>query len=333
MASAHRSPWPRRIVLWTIALALLAGVLAWQDYSFSEAAAALATAGPLGIAAVTAFHLVPLVLDAVAWRVLMPSDTMLSLGRASLARWIGEGVGALIPSAQVGGELARLRAGTVLGLPSAVSGATVLVDVTLGVVTQIVYSIAGIVALFLLSSESGGLALQIALGLLGFTGLIAIFVVAQLGSPMRRLASLLGPIIGEQAQDRMLHRARTADAVLDSIYARHRGLSVSALWRMGGWLAGAGEFWLALHFLGHPIGILEAVMLESLVQAARSAAFIVPAGLGVQEATLVGLGAAIGIPAEAAIGLSLLKRIRELALGVPSLIAWSIIERRAPAPA
>ncbi len=168
MASAHRSPWPRRIVLWTIALALLAGVLAWQDYSFSEAAAALATAGPLGIAAVTAFHLVPLVLDAVAWRVLMPSDTMLSLGRASLARWIGEGVGALIPSAQVGGELARLRAGTVLGLPSAVSGATVLVDVTLGVVTQIVYSIAGIVALFLLSSESGGLALQIALGLLGF---------------------------------------------------------------------------------------------------------------------------------------------------------------------
>lgn len=330
--SSHRSSWPRRLALWTVALALLAAVLVWQDYSFAEAGAALSTVGPLGVVAVCAFHLVPLVLDAVAWRVLMPSDSMLSLGRAALARWIGEGVGALIPSAQVGGELARLRAGAILGLPGAVAGATVLVDVTLGIVTQIVYSIAGIAALFLLSSESSGLVMQITLGLVVFAVLIAGFVVAQLGSPMRRLAELLGPIVGEHAQDRLLHNARTADAVLNSIYSRHRSLSVSATWRLAAWLAGAGEFWLGMYLLGHPIGILEAVMLESLVQAARNAAFLVPAGLGVQEATLIGLGAAIGIPAEAAIGLSLLKRIRELALGVPSLVAWSILERRATAP-
>lgn len=326
-------PWLRRLLLWSAALALLAVVLGWQDYSLADARAAIDAAGLTGIVVVTLFHLVPLLVDAVAWRALMPSESMLSLGRASLARWIGEGVGALIPSSQVGGELARLRAGAVLGLPGAVAGATVLVDVTLGVVTQILYSLAGIAALYLLSADGGSLALQITLGVLGFAGLIAVFVVAQLGSPMRRIAALLGPIVGDHAQDRMLHHARTADAVLDSIYARHRSLSVSALWRILGWLVGAGEFWLGLRFLGYPIGLLEAVMLESLVQAARSAAFIVPAGLGVQEAALVGLGAAIGLPAEAAIGLSLLKRIREFALGIPALVAWSVVERRGRAAA
>jgi len=320
--------WLRGTLLWGLAIALLLGVMLWQGFSLADARAGFAAAGILGILAVTALHLVPLVMDALAWQLLLPPGNALSLAQASFARWIGEAVGALLPGSQVGGELARVRVAAVIGLPAPVAGASVLVDVTLGVITQIAFSIAGVAALFHLSGEGGGLAAQIALGLALFAVMCAGFMAIQLGGPMRRLAGLLGPLVGERVRDRMLHNARLADGVLTAIYARRHSLLSSALWRLGGWVAGAGEFWIGLALLGHPIGVVEAVMLESLVQAARSAAFIVPAGLGVQEATLVALGSVIGVPAEAAIALSLLKRARELLLGVPGLVAWSILERR-----
>jgi putative membrane protein len=328
MTRARLPRWLRGTLMWTAALALLVAVMVWQGFALSDARAGFAAAGVLGILAITAFHLVPLALDAVAWQLLLPPGSTLTLAQASFARWIGEAVSALVPASTVGGELARMRVAAVIGVPAPVAGASVLVDLTLATITQVVFSIAGVAALFHFSGDGGGLAAQIALGVTVFAVLIAGFLAIQLGAPLRRLAGLLGPMVGERARDRMIHNARLADGVLTAIYARHHSLIASALWRLAGWVAGAGEFWLGLYLLGHPIGLVEAVMLESLVQAARSAAFVVPAGLGVQEATLVGLGATIGVPAETALSLSLLKRVRELLLGVPGLVAWSLLERR-----
>ena len=319
--------------MWSAAIALLVGVMLWQGFSLDDARRGFAAAGILGVLAIAAFHLVPLILDAIAWQLLLPQGSTLTLAQACFARWIGEAVSALVPASTVGGELARVRVATVVGLPAPVAGASVLVDLTLATITQVVFSIAGVAALFHLSGDGGGMVAQIAIGVTVFAVLIAGFLAIQLGAPLRRLAALLGPMVGERARDRMIHNARLADGVLTAIYAQHHSLIASAIWRLAGWVAGAGEFWLGLYLLGHPIGLVEAVMLESLVQAARSAAFIVPAGLGVQEATLVGLGTTIGVPAEAALALSLLKRSRELLLGVPGLVAWTVLERRGRAAA
>jgi putative membrane protein len=325
---AHMPRWLRGTLMWTAAIVLLVGVMIWQGFSLADARQGFAAAGVAGVATITLFHLVPLVLDSIAWQLLLPPGNSLSLAQACFARWIGEAVSALVPASTVGGELARARVAAVISLPMPVAGASVLVDLTLATVTQVVFSIAGVAALFVLSGDGGGLASQIAIGVTVFGVLIAGFLAIQLGSPLRRLAGLLGPMVGERARDRMIHNARLADGVLTAIYARHHSLILSAAWRLLGWVAGAGEFWLGLRFLGHPIGLVEAVMIESLVQAARSAAFLVPAGFGVQEATLVGLGATIGVPAEAALALSLLKRSRELLLGLPGLVAWTLLERR-----
>jgi len=56
--------------------------------------------------------------------------------------------------------------------------------------------------------------------------------------------------------------------------------------------------------------------------AARSAGFVVPGALGVQEAGFIVVCDLFGIPPDAAIALSMLKRARELVVGVPGLIAW-----------
>ena len=53
------------------------------------------------------------------------------------------------------------------------------------------------------------------------------------------------------------------------------------------------------------------------MHAARGAAFAIPGAFGVQEGGLILLCAIFGIPSEAALGLSLVKRIPDLVLGVP----------------
>ena len=55
-----------------------------------------------------------------------------------------------------------------------------------------------------------------------------------------------------------------------------------------------------------------------------------PRRLGTQEASLLVVGAAVGVPAHAALALAIARRARQLGLGIPSITAWFISERRAP---
>ena len=62
-------------------------------------------------------------------------------------RWIGESISNLIPSAAVGGDIVRARLATITGTPMAAAAASVIVDITLGVVTQIFFTLLGLVLL------------------------------------------------------------------------------------------------------------------------------------------------------------------------------------------
>ena len=44
--------------------------------------------------------------------------------------------------------------------------------------------------------------------------------------------------------------------------------------------------------------------------------------------TLYGFGPLFGLPVEAALALSLLKRARDIAVGVPMLLSWQLAESR-----
>ena len=79
---------------------------------------------------------------------------------------------------------------------------------------------------------------------------------------------------------------------------------------------------------GHPTSWLRALAIESLAASARGAAFFVPGGLGVQEATVVGVGRYLGLPTETAVTLGMVKRLRELVVGLPGLAFWAYTEHR-----
>jgi hypothetical protein len=81
-----------------------------------------------------------------------------------------------------------------------------------------------------------------------------------------------------------------------------------------------------LRFSGAPLGFATVLVIESLLYAARSVAFAVPNAVGVQEGAYILLGASFGLTPETALALSLLKRARDLTIGLPALAAWQLLE-------
>lgn len=92
----------------------------------------------------------------------------------------------------------------------------------------------------------------------------------------------------------------------------------------------AGEVYLIMGWMGHPVTYVEAVIFESLGETVRMAGFIVPAGLGIQEGALTLIGAAQGVSPAAYLSLSVGKRLRKCLVGGPALLGWFLKWGQAP---
>lgn len=190
--------------------------------------------------------------------------------------------------------------------------------------------------LLLLTLDSGSDVVRItAIGGTVLGGALAVFFLLQHAGLFGILGHWIEGLANGAGWSTVVTDARALDAEIERIYQRRRALTASAVWRLLGWLAGTLEVWAALWVLGHPVNLGEALMLESLIQAVRSAAFLIPGALGVQEGGLILLGGLVGLTPETALALSLLKRVREVLWGIPGLAAWQLSHaqrmRRAPA--
>jgi putative membrane protein len=205
----------------------------------------------------------------------------------------------------------------------------VIVELAVTLATQYLFVVLGVVCLLRLTDAmrlSGGLLLGLCASLLLLALFIALLRNGAIFGRMERVAKrLLG--LNTQASTVLCQGSRL-DAAIRELFAAHGRLARTLLWQFAGLVVGCAETWLALRWLGHPVGFAAALALESLTQAARHLFFLVPAGLGVQEAGLIGVGHVLGIGTDVAIALSLAKRMREILFGLPALAAWQWIEGR-----
>jgi len=77
------------------------------------------------------------------------------------------------------------------------------------------------------------------------------------------------------------------------------------------------------------IGVAALSIAVSAIATLAAALFAVPGALGVQEGGYLLLAPLVGLPADAALALSLAKRARELILGLPGLLYLHLSERSA----
>src|SRR5216684_2003280 len=122
---------------------------------------------------ITFFHLVPLAFSAFSWRELLPRSSRPDAAKLIWIRWIRESINSLLPVAGIGGDIASARLAHLRGVPGAQAAASMVVDTTVGVATQLIFVISGVGLLLMRSTERSAL-------LVAWTALIGtgLFVVA-----------------------------------------------------------------------------------------------------------------------------------------------------------
>ncbi len=315
------------VILLSIGTALFIALLAWQG--FGAVASTLAAAG-WGLALVAAFHLLPLALDAGALGVMFERRTPgVSVRNTLLARWAGEAVNSLLPAGQIGGPVLMARHLAQRGTRTQDAAAAVTVSTTMQALAQILFALVGIVAFSIFGAPDSVAYLRAPA--LTATAVLTVFAcsfyLAQRRGMFRHGLRLVSKLLGPRDWPTLATHADAFDAAIRALYHQHRKVAATFLLSFIGWVIGTGEVWLALHFLGHPVSWLDALLLESVGQAIRGAAFAIPGALGAQEGGYLLLAPLVGLPAETALALSLAKRARELALGLPGLLYLHCNER------
>ncbi len=315
----------KRLLLVAAGLGLILAVAFIVHEGVGAVTKAFAAVG-YGLIVVTLVRVVELIGAGIGWWIIFPPEAKARVGLCIWVRFIREAINMLLPVAQVGGEIAGARVVTFSGIPAALAGATLLVDIFMQVVALFLFTLVGI-GLFALDGADGAMLGPILMGV-GIMGLaLAGFFVAQRYGGAKLLDRALMTMAERTGWSALANVASLHDNLM-RIYADVPRLALSLVVHIGVWFVGVFEILVALRLMGFHIGFSEALVIESLSQAVRAAAFLVPGALGVQEAGFVAICSAFGIPAAPSLALSLVKRVPELIIGPPFLFVWHAHETR-----
>jgi len=210
------------------------------------------------------------------------------------------------------------------GVDMTLATASTVVDLTTEMIAQAAFAILGCVLLLIERPGSTLIALTLA-GIATVIFLAGAFALAQRFG-LFRLLETLAERLGVNKGWTYLSDIGGLHNRIHAIYADRPAIAAAVSIHFVAWIAGVGEAGIILAFMGVPMGLASLIMLESLTYALRSAAFFVPAAAGVQEGGYILVGATLGLGPEFALALSLMKRARELTLGVTGLAVWQSIE-------
>jgi len=304
-------------------LALLIALVAWEGWQ--DVLGAFARAGwPLLL--LVPLRVVTLALDAWAWRILLlPLAPVRPPGLAFLL-WVAsvrEAVNRLLPVAGVGGEVVGLRLARTRIPDTAGVAASLVVEVLLTIAVLYLFGGVGVVLMAHIAAGMGEVWTIAASLLLSLPLPLLAWWLLRHGTAFQQIEHWAARLLGPRAA--ALDGA-ALDAALAHLGGQHGRLLRALGWQLLGYAAGSVETWYALRLLGHPVDVTTAIAIEALTQAVRHAGFLVPAGLGVQEAATVLFGHLAGVGGDVALSLALAKRMREVVLGVPALLSWHWFE-------
>lgn len=306
-------------------LAMLTGLIAWQGAS---------EVGGILLASGWSILLVPLVwsptipMNARCWQILFLPAHMPKFWQAFCAQWMGRAVNTLLPVATIGGELVKARAVILWGTDAKHASASIVVDKTVQVISIIIWGLVGIGLLAWMAVDDT-LAVAALIGLAVLAAGVAGFLVVQQAGMFSFMVRSAHRVTKVDFFASLLDAADQVDRIVVDLYRQRRRLAAATIWRTSALILQTGEVWAAAWLLGHPIGILEAMMIKSLSSTLSDAAFFVPNSYGIQEGAFIVLGGLVGLAPDVSLAISLAIRIRELLFDVPGLLVWQHMEGRA----
>jgi putative membrane protein len=303
-------------------LALLTGLTAY--YGFASVLAAVVSS-QWGTALVIVVRAAALATAGVGWWFLLAP---IGRGPGVFAglRFVREGVNTLLPFAPVGGDFIGARLLAQFGVSISLAIASVLIDIFIQVVCLLIFVLAGLGIVLDLVGTHRLTTMTFAMLAFALPAVAGFFLALNFGAFEPVVRWLVA--FGEKRQWAAFNHVVNLGAWLQQIWRNHRGLAASFIVHLAAVFFGAAEVWIVLGFMGFPVSPAEAIAIESLGQGARAAVFVVPGGIGVQEGSLIAASAIFGVPAEVALAMALIKRVPDLVLGIPALLAWQVLESR-----
>ncbi|MDJ0897052.1 MAG: flippase-like domain-containing protein [Alphaproteobacteria bacterium] len=307
-------------------LGVLATLLLMAHYGFDAIGDALSVGG-WGILLICLWRMIPLAFDAIGWHTLFHGTWKTKLYKPFWFRWIGESVNTLLPVGQLGGDVVRARLAIKDGAGGALTGATSIFDVILGLCAQATLAVAAL-GLVLALHSMDDLVVALTLSTVAVAGAIyVLFWLPRIGA-VTVLVRMATSWSDNPSVQMVNGRAARVQAAIMDLYDRRWMLFAAYFWRVGACVLRVFETWFALKILGYDIGFEEALIIESLINLVRSVSFVIPGGLGVQEGGMVLFGSIVGLSPEVALALAVVKRMREVVVGLPALLGWTAMEAK-----
>jgi len=240
-----------------------------------------------------------------------------------VARQVRDSAGDILPFTQLGGVAAGMRVLILTGVKPALGIAAGMVDLTTELLAQSLFILLGL----LLAAPAMEADPHWAPYLGWLVGGTLVFALGILGFALAQLA-------GSHMADRALSPASfgtSAAAFRQAVHQlyRERGrVALSVALHMFGWCASGVWLWVVFRVLGYHLPLPAAIAIQALLEGLRSATVFIPAAIGVQEAGYAALAPLFGLPTEAGLAASLLRRARDICVGVPVLLLWQLVEAR-----
>jgi len=286
---------------------------------------AAVTVGWGGFAILCLYALGLFLILGAAWYVLAPDSSATGLWVFVWARMVRDAAAEVLPFSQLGGIVLGARAAILHGVATPLAFASMIVDVTTELMAQIAYIALGVL---LLSARAPRTSVAMSLTTVFVIGLVLAALAGGLFLALQRYGHrFTGKLVARLLPGAVASTAAVA-ARLDAIYRAPARVGFSAALHLAGWIASALGAWIAFRLIGAHVDLAAVMAIESLVYATRSAAAFIPNALGVQEAAYTVLAPLFGVGAEFGLAVSLLKRARDIAVGVPILLVWQAVEGR-----
>lgn len=253
------------------------------------------------------------VFNSLGWHyAIPPAARKVPFPRLMAARMAGDGINAITPTATIGGEFVRAR--MLEGdMDSASLWASVAVAKISQSVAQAAYIVLGLLVVLPGTSLPDGAKGGLIGGVAVFAALIGLTVVLQrrgIFTTLVRFARRLRIDISEDFAGKLT----ALDDEVRTIYDAPGAFVASTFFFVLGWVMGAIEIYLILHYLQIGADWHRALTIDVLAAAIDGILFFVPAKAGTQEGGKVVIFTLLGIPDAEVKGFSLglARRIRDL---------------------
>ena len=169
---------------------LLSLWLVWREDPRAVLSALRVAGGGLVVAALA--HVLTMIANACDWRSLIRGANRPSFARMMHLVWVRESVNSMLPVARIGGEVVSFRMLRRWGVKPSTAVGSIVVDMQLTVISQLLFTMVGIGFLFAHAhSDTLRLAGQLAWGVVVLAPLLLLFALVQHANPFERITRAL----------------------------------------------------------------------------------------------------------------------------------------------